>query len=69
MGLGFRRPDSRHAAHHVLAAEGNNLYGTYDVRPHPEGVQRGLEIKELRDLNDLTVHDVQPMSDEHTVQS
>ena len=29
-----------------------------------EGVQRGLEMKDLRDLNDLTIHGVKPISDE-----
>ena len=28
------------------------------------GVQRELEMKELRDLNDLKIHDVKPISDE-----
>ena len=37
-----------------------NLYWTYDVGPYSESVQRGLEIKDLRDLEDLTIHDVKP---------
>ena len=28
------------------------------------GVQRGLEMEDLRDLKDLTIHDVEPISDE-----
>jgi len=28
------------------------------------GVQRGLEMKEQRDLKDLTIHEVRPTSDE-----
>ena len=28
------------------------------------GVQRGLEMRDLRDLKDSTIHDVQPASDE-----
>jgi len=35
-----------------------------DVGPYTQGVQRGLEMEDLRDLNDLTIHDVQPISDE-----
>ena len=26
-----------------------------------QGVQRGLEMKDLRDLKDLTIHDVEPI--------
>ena len=37
---------------------------TYDVGPSTWGVHRGLEIKDLRELKDLTIHDVQPLSDE-----
>ena len=36
------------------------LYGTYDVGPYSESVQRGLEMKDLRNLKDLTIHDVKP---------
>ena len=43
-----------------------NLYLTDDVGPYTEGVQRGLELKDLRDLKDLTMHDVQLIGDEET---
>ena len=39
---------------------------THDVG---EGVQRGLEMKELRDLEDWTIHDVQPQSDKEPTTS
>ena len=29
-----------------------------------EGIQRGLEMKKLRELKDLAIHDVRPVSDE-----
>ena len=29
-----------------------------------QGVQRGLKMKDLRDLKDLTIHDAQPIGDE-----
>ena len=32
--------------------------------PQTAGVHRGLEMKDLRDLNDLTIRDVKPRSDE-----
>ena len=37
-----------------------NLYWTDHVGPY----QRGFKWKDLRDLTDLTLHDVKPMSDE-----
>ena len=40
------------------------LYRTYDVGLQTDGVQRGLEMKDLRDLYDLMIHDVQPVRDE-----
>ena len=36
-----------------------NLDCTYDVGPSTQGVQRGLERKDPRDLKDLTIHNVQ----------
>ena len=38
-----------------------NLYWTYDVGPFTKGVRRGLEMKDLRDLKDLVIDDVQPI--------
>jgi len=31
-----------------------NIYWTYDVGPETSGVQRGLEMKDLRNVKDLT---------------
>ena len=42
-----------------------NLYRIYDFGPYTEGVQRGLEMKDLRDLKHSTIHDVRPMRDDH----
>ena len=42
----------------------DNLHCTYDVGTSSEGVQKVLEKKEVRDLEDLTIHDLQPISDE-----
>jgi len=36
----------------------------YDDGQETQGVQKWLEMKDVRDLKDLTIHDVQPMSDE-----
>ena len=38
---------------HQSSIEGENLHRTYDVRPLTQSVQRGLEMKELRDLKDF----------------
>ena len=35
-----------------------------EVGPSTQGILRGLGMKDLRDLNDLTIHDVKPISDE-----
>ena len=40
-----------------------NLFGTCDVGPKTSSVQRGLEVKDRRVLHDLTIHDVQHISD------
>ena len=38
--------------------QGESLNLTHDVGPYIQGVQRGLETKDLRDLKHLTIHDM-----------
>ena len=35
-------------------------------RDRTQGVHRGLKMKELRDLKDLTIHDVKPIIDSYS---
>ena len=48
-------------SHRLPPAEGEYLYQTYDIGPLTSGVQRGLEMKDLR-YQDMTIHEVHPMA-------
>ena len=42
----------------------NRVEREYLLSDHKQGVQRVLQMKELRESIDLTIHDVKPVSDE-----